>query len=133
MDETKLMDVLREVIAIRRGLRASIKLIDALEATIEILPEHPPGTPIALPPSSLETPPGLPIDAKRLDRIWKYLQGWIGTPQLEELQAWAVQTFGYAYYVTGQKYPVDLKPAVCDKLNTFTDAQLTELEEILEA
>lgn len=79
-----------------------------------------------------ETPPTPQIEAKRLDRIWKYLQGWITTPKHEELQAWAIETFGYRYNVTGQKYPVELKDAVCQKLNAFTDPQLTDLEKILE-
>lgn len=80
-----------------------------------------------------ETPPEPRIDAKRLDRIWRFLQGHIEPPMYAELRAWAVADFNYSYYTSGQKYPVDLKAAICNRLKDFTDEQLTGLEKILEA
>jgi len=68
------------------------------------------------------------VGTERLDRIWKYLQGFLEVEPYAELRVWAETNFGYKYYGGTEKRPVDLRTAVCDKLRTFTELQIAELE-----
>jgi len=78
------------------------------------------------------TPAELPVDTNRLDRIWKCLQAYMEPEVYAKVRVWAERAFGYRYYTPSQRYPVDLRTAVCDRLRGFTEPQITELEKYLE-